>query len=98
MLLRWHQLCEGTIAYTTEEHVARLKAEAEAEHATRRLAVAQEQIAEYAQQREGEAGSLLEEVAAVERAMSAALERAGEAGPSSLGELGTHVQASGAGA
>ena len=57
--------------------MARLKAEADAEHATRRLAVAQEQIAEYAQQREGEAGALLGEVQAVEEALATALEQAG---------------------
>ncbi len=88
--------------------MARLKAEAEAEHATRRLAVAQEQIAEYAQQREGEAGSLLSEVQAVDRALASALASSAagtpEAGPSggalssssssSLAELSAHVQAS----
>lgn len=39
------------LAPNAEEHVARLKAEADAENAARRLAVAQEQIAEYAQVR-----------------------------------------------
>ena len=84
--------------------MARLKAEAEAEHATRRLAVAQEQISEYAQQREGEAGALLGEVQAVEQALASALEQAGSAAAgttlctsgsssSSLAALSTHVQA-----
>ena len=76
-----------------EEHQARLKAEAEAENATRRLAVAQEQIAEYAMQREGEAGHLLGQVAAVHTALASALQQAGEGG-SNLSDVGTHVQAS----
>lgn len=42
-----------------EEHVARLKAEGEAADAARRLAVAQEQIAEYAAQRETEAADIV---------------------------------------
>ena len=83
--------------------MARLKAEADAEHATRRLAVAQEQIAEYAQQREGEAGALLGEVQAVEQALTSALEQAGTAADaavagasgssSSLAELSARVKA-----
>ena len=66
-----------------EEHKARLKAEAEAEHATRRLTVAQEQMAEYAQQRESEAGSLLGEVQALQAALSGALQQ--QNGDSSAG-------------
>ena len=64
-------LCLGC----AEEHKARLKAEAEAEHATRRLTVAQEQMAEYAQQREHEAGSLLGEVQALHMALSSAAQQ-----------------------
>ena len=47
-----------------EEHQARLNAESEAAHSSRRLAVAQEQVAEYAAQRQAEAGRLLEQVEA----------------------------------
>ncbi|BDA42942.1 UPF0652 protein [Coccomyxa sp. Obi] len=75
-----------------EEHQARLKAEAEAENATRRLAVAQEQIAEYALQREGEAGHLLGQVQAVHAKLASALQQDGEAG-SNLNDLGAQVQA-----
>lgn len=75
-----------------EEHQARLKAEAEAENVARRLAVAQEQIAEYAQQREGEAGTLLGRVEVVQSALASALQQANE-GSSSLHDLGAHVQA-----
>lgn len=62
------------MTYIAEEHKARLKAEAEAEHATRRLTVAQEQMAEYAQQRESEAGGLLGEVQALRTALAGALQ------------------------
>ena len=78
--LRWCTRCAlthaaplmGRCSGCAEEHKARLKAEAEAEHATRRLTVAQEQMAEYAQQREHEAGSLLGEVQALHMALSSA--------------------------
>ncbi len=80
-----------------EEHKARLKAEAEAEHATRRLTVAQEQMAEYAQQRESEAGSLLVEVQALQATLSSALQQ--QNGDSSEGlsaataQIKVHVKA-----
>ena len=64
-------LCSGC----AEEHKARLKAEAEAEHATRRLTVAQEQMSEYAQKRKHEAGSLLGEVQALRMALSNAAQQ-----------------------
>lgn len=44
-----------------EEHVARVKAEGEAEDFSRRLTVAQEQIAEYALERHSEVAKLLEQ-------------------------------------
>ena len=74
-----------------EEHKARLKAEAEAEHATRRLTVAQEQMAEYAQQREHEAGSLLGEVQALHMALSSAAQQ-----PTSDSSAGTGLAAASA--
>ncbi len=80
------------LSAVAEEHQARLKAEAEAENATRRLAVAQEQIAEYALQREGEAGHLLGQVQAVHAKLASALPQDGNAG-SSLNDLGAQVQA-----
>ncbi len=45
-----------------EEHIARLNAEGQAADSNRRLQVAQEQVAEFAQQREEEASKLLQEV------------------------------------
>lgn len=45
-----------------EEHIARLNAEGQAADSNRRLQVAQEQVAEFAQQREEEASTLLQEV------------------------------------
>jgi hypothetical protein len=48
-----------------EEHVARIKAEGEAADAARRLAVAQEQIAEYAAQRETEAADLVAQASSI---------------------------------
>ena len=47
---------------SAEEHVARLNAEGQAADSNRRLQVAQEQVAEFAQQREEEAAKLLEQV------------------------------------
>lgn len=44
-------------------------------------------------QREGEAGHLLGQVAAVHTALASALQQAGEGG-SNLSDVGTHVQAS----
>jgi hypothetical protein len=44
----------AALLITAEEHVARLKAEAEAQDCANRLRVAQEQLAEYAAQKEGD--------------------------------------------
>ena len=46
--------------------MARLKAEGEAQHASRRLAVAQEQLAEYAAQKEMDAAALLQQAQQLE--------------------------------
>ena len=46
---------------TSEEHVARLRAEAEAQDKARRLVVAQQQLAEYATQKEEDAAGLLKD-------------------------------------
>ena len=48
-----------------DEHVARTRAEGELENATRRLAVAQEQIAEFANERSKEAAQLLAKTSAL---------------------------------
>ena len=66
-------------AVPAEEHVARLNAEGQAADSNRRLQVAQEQVAEFANQREEEASTLLQEV---DRAL-ASLQAGGEAGNSS---------------
>ncbi|CAL5219476.1 g1312 [Coccomyxa viridis] len=76
-----------------EEHKARLKAEAEAEHATRRLTVAQEQMAEYAQQRESEAGGLLGEVQALRTALAGALQEQSVDSSTSLAAATAQIQA-----
>lgn len=68
-----------------------MKAEAEAEHSSRRLAVAQEQIAEYAAQREREAGYILEQVEAVQSKVAAALQQ-GSGDASSLNDLSAQLQ------
>ncbi|KAK9821755.1 hypothetical protein WJX81_004208 [Elliptochloris bilobata] len=59
-----------------EEHTARLNAEAQAADTSRRLVVAQEQVSEYAAQREKEAGEFLAAAGALEAALAAARERA----------------------
>lgn len=70
-----------------------MKAEAEAEHAARRLTVAQEQMAEYAQQRESEAGSLLGEVQAVQTALASALQPQNADSSAGLAAATAQVQA-----
>ena len=56
------------------EHMARLKAEGEAQHASRRLAVAQEQLAEYAAQKEMDAAALLQQAQQLEALMQNTLQ------------------------
>ncbi|PNW82263.1 hypothetical protein CHLRE_06g278154v5 [Chlamydomonas reinhardtii] len=70
-----------TTAY--EDHVARLKAEAEAQDAQNRLRVAQEQLAEYAVQKEADANDLLQEADKLKEALRQLLEQPG----STAGEL-----------
>ncbi|KAG2445151.1 hypothetical protein HYH02_008619 [Chlamydomonas schloesseri] len=70
-----------TTAY--EDHVARLKAEAEAQDAQNRLRVAQEQLAEYAAQKEADANDLLQEAEKLKDALRQLLEQPG----STAGEL-----------
>jgi hypothetical protein len=74
-----------------EEHQARLKAEADAENAARRLTVAQEQIAEYALQREREAGILLSQVQTLQSLLTSALKQ-GNGEASSLDDLTAQLQ------
>ncbi|KAG2439554.1 hypothetical protein HXX76_004907 [Chlamydomonas incerta] len=66
-----------------EDHVARLKAEAEAQDAQNRLRVAQEQLAEYAAQKEADANDLLKEAEKLQHALRQLLEQPG----STAGEL-----------
>lgn len=56
------------------EHMARLKAEGEAQNASRRLAVAQEQLAEYAAQKEMDAAALLQQAQQLEALVQDALQ------------------------
>jgi uncharacterized protein YbjQ (UPF0145 family) len=58
-----------TLPGCAEEHVARLKAEAEAEDKANRLRVAQEQLAEYAAEKSEVAASVLQQAEAVEAAL-----------------------------
>lgn len=58
-----------------EEHLARLKAEAEAQDCANRLRVAQEQLAEYAAQKESDANALLAEAETLQQLMAGALQR-----------------------
>lgn len=60
-----------------EEAAARVKAEAEAQDRANRLRVAQEQMAEYASQKEADTNAILQQAAALEAALSAALGSAG---------------------
>lgn len=57
--LQYAALTGYVLLLCAEEHIARIKAEGEAADAARRLAVAQEQIAEYAAQRETEAADIV---------------------------------------
>ena len=54
--------------------MARLKAEGEAQHASRRLAVAQEQLAEYAAQKEMDAAVLLQQAQQLEALLQNSLQ------------------------
>lgn len=63
------------------EHMARLKAEGEAQNSSRMLAVAQEQLAEYAAQKEADAAQLLEEAQELEALINRTMQ--GEAAESS---------------
>lgn len=58
------------------EHMARLQAEADAQDKRRRLAVAQEQLAEYAMQKETDARSLLQDAQEMEAQLKKFLEAA----------------------
>ncbi len=58
-----------------EEHLARLKAEAEAQDCANRLRVAQEQLAEYAAQKESDANALLAEAETLQQLMARALQQ-----------------------
>jgi hypothetical protein len=60
-------LCRG---WRAEEHAARVQAEAEAQDSSRRLAVAQEQLAEYAQQSAADSVELLREAESAEALLS----------------------------
>eukprot|EP00884_Botryococcus_braunii_P004593 jgi/Botrbrau1/14134/Bobra.182_3s0075.1 len=75
-----------------EEHVARIRAEGEAADAARRLAVAQEQIAEYAAQRETEAADLVAQassiVACLQGNVDGRVQAQEDAGPSDGSEVG----------
>lgn len=61
-----------------EEHVARLKAEAEAQDHRNRLRVAQEQLAEYAAQKQQDAADVLSQADALQAALTALLQQAGD--------------------
>jgi len=59
------------------EHQARIQAESDAQDKGRRLAVAQEQLAEYAMQKEADASSLLQDAHQLEGLLSSFLDSAG---------------------
>jgi hypothetical protein len=61
-----------------EEHVARLKAEAQAQDHRNRLRVAQEQLAEYAAQKQQDAADVLSQADALQAALTALLQQAGD--------------------
>lgn len=90
--------CADTVGYA-EEHVARIKAEGEAADAARRLAVAQEQIAEYAAQRETEAADLVARASSIVACLQGNVEghddTQGDVGPSDSsgngGDLATRL-------
>ncbi|GIL49858.1 hypothetical protein Vafri_6156 [Volvox africanus] len=65
----------GTSSY--EEHIARLKAEAEAQDCANRLRVAQEQLAEYAAQKEEDSVGLVQEAERLKEALGQLLKHPG---------------------
>ncbi|KAG2500287.1 hypothetical protein HYH03_001865 [Edaphochlamys debaryana] len=65
------------VASAYDEHVARLKAEAEAQDAANRLRVAQEQLAEYSAQKAEDTEGLLQEADRLREALRQLLERPG---------------------
>ncbi|KXZ52275.1 hypothetical protein GPECTOR_10g906 [Gonium pectorale] len=60
-----------------DEHIARLKAEAEAQDCANRLRVAQEQLAEYAQQKEEDCNVLVQEADKLQEALARLSQRPG---------------------
>lgn len=87
-LARTEILVSDWLCWATEEHCARIKAEGEAEDYSRRLTVAQEQIAEYAQERHLEIAQLLEQA----EQLGAVLQQLGTAGSSGQDHLGSAGQ------
>ena len=68
----------------TEEHLARTKAEGELENTMRRLAVAQEQIAEFATERSREAAELLSKATQLQGLLE---QRASTSDPAQLAQV-----------
>ncbi|EFJ53122.1 hypothetical protein VOLCADRAFT_115699 [Volvox carteri f. nagariensis] len=64
-------------ASSYEEHIARLKAEAEAQDCANRLRVAQEQLAEYAAQKEEDSAGLVQEAERLKEALAQLLQQPG---------------------
>ena len=93
-LLQRHRcsfLCDLSTSQSAEEHSARVKAEGEAEDYSRRLTVAQEQIAEYALERHSEIAQLLVRA----EQLGSALQQCGTAGstdPPHFSLVGQHAE------
>lgn len=74
-----------TLALHTEEHMARVAAEGAAVDYSRRLTVAQEQLAEYAAQKEGDSASHLSQAQSLEAMLKDLVQKSAE--PSASAQL-----------
>ncbi|CAD7701392.1 unnamed protein product [Ostreobium quekettii] len=82
---------DGLSKVAYEEHMARVQAEADAQDKARRLAVAQQQLAEYAAQKEEDAAALLRDAQALARSVGGGQE--GGEGLRAATGLGARVEA-----